>query len=312
MNIEEIMNFEFDDFVEDYQLRDENTIKNKNSTKKLNEDSMPINKRQRIATDENNKLITKVISMYHNDLILSYPRIIADSINTGNMRHFTNIMNKYCTTDAIWIKQFTGLDNNNLYGPNYREVSGATAIILYLNSILTSIPDFTWDLRDYKSFAIDVLPDNFQGLHNEIYKFQNKSPKLIALLKKLRTIKKSTNFTNEYQIIVGKYEVTGTKLYDISLADNNTLIRAVNPIENSLENSSQNSSKTSFESIFENESEYEMKNERIRSKNVSLQNHNHTKKLDLNNKQFAMNGIFIWAINSDEKIVRFEHFFSNE
>ena len=167
--------------------------------------------KKEVLTFKSNVSTNDVIrSLFQRDLRKSYLRLIVDAFNTSNIKHFRNVTKRICTETCAYIESFTG--GVNLYGPNYREFSGLEALCQYIEVQLNSLPDLVFEVIDSKLRKIptSIVPrDHFIGSAAEVYDGTFGAEEAMPSCVKYSSL------------IVGKYNYSGTKLYDIVVKNNN-------------------------------------------------------------------------------------------
>lgn len=94
-----------------------------------------------------------------NDIRARYPDIFSQIFNNYDKLSFSRIMNNYCENDLLVIYEYVG--SVNPFGPNYLEVRGLEAVVVFWDSLLTSIPDSLFESFTPK---FKILPNDFTSI----------------------------------------------------------------------------------------------------------------------------------------------------
>ena len=130
------------------------------------------------------------------------------------MFHLRKILKSVSMEDSKLMKHFSG--EVNYYDVDNRQINGIASIAEYLSTLLQAIPDIVWNIHDYKIMSLSHIPSSFKGFAHELYR-DGLNSKLYA------KILNSTPIKTPGLVIIGKYSVSGTKLYEIATEDNSTL-----------------------------------------------------------------------------------------
>jgi len=93
------------------------------------------------------------------DIRARYPEIFSQIFNNYDKLSFSRIMNNYCEDDLLVIYEYVG--GINPYGPSYLEVRGLEAVVVFWDSLLSSIPDSLFEVFTTK---FKVLPNDFTSI----------------------------------------------------------------------------------------------------------------------------------------------------